>query len=546
MARYSLTNSLLSACLSVTVAAMALAACNTQVETRDLRTKLGSKSSNDQVVEQRDQSSADAASNKIISVPKVVASGPENNSATNEATNVEIGDPAAVDTAGIVVDGSAPRLTAQSLTGDHSYGVALDVVLTLSFDKALDPESIKGSIVVRAKDGTPQAIVTTQKKNGFLEIVPQKLAAGTTYTLAILKTLKDTGGNAIEKSIELQFTTALAIQPSGGDAMEDHVCLINVSGQVLCRGDNALGQLGTSDLAVPVKLPAKAVRVATSATGSCALLESGVVHCWGQGNASPSEKAGLANIVSLSAHSNGFCSLSSVGKVQCWGENQLGQLGNGQTTASSEPVVPTGLESRVLALGTGPSHSCAVHAVNGLYCWGANSQGQLGIGTTKNAATPTLVSDFKLAPESVRQIDGGLGHSCLVTKSSEVYCWGDNLLSQLSLANEKSALKPVKIDPLGQDVQSIDIGHSHSCATTTTGAVKCWGWNLFSQLGNGGTTNAATPVEVLPATNKTQFVISSHFFTMAVSSDGLMKMWGLTEDLVPSSPSSSLPVNYSI
>lgn len=492
-------------CISFALLVTTSTACNSETGRINLRTKSTANKNTNEASAQKDQSSANANTDSL-----------------------------------------GPRLTAQSLLGDHSYGVAVNVVLTLTFDRPLDMESVKSAIAVTSKDGASITIITTQKQQGFLEIAPQKLLAGKTYTLSIQKTLKDIEGNVLEKPIELLFTTALVALPSGGDAIEDHVCLINFAGEVFCRGDNALGQLGTPDLALPVKLPAKATRVATSASASCVLLENGSVYCWGQGNAAPSIKAGLTNIVTLSAHSNGFCSLSNAGKVQCWGDNKFGQLGNGQTQASIEPVVPTGLDSGVLVLGTGTSHSCAVHAVKGLYCWGTNGQGQLGIGTTMAAATPTLVTDFKLPPEKVRQIDGGLGHTCLVTTDSEVYCWGDNMMNQLSLANVNNALKPVKIDILGEDIQSIDIGHSHSCATTVDGAVKCWGWNLFNQLGNGGTANAATPVEVLPATDKIQFIISSHFFTMSVSVDGQIKIWGSPEELAPNASTAPVPANFSI
>src|SRR5205823_7342469 len=120
-----------------------------------------------------------------------------------------------------------------------------------------------------------------------------------------------------------------------------------------------------------------------------------------------------------------------------------GQLGDGTRVNRHVPVTVAGLASGVAAIAAGGSHTCALTSTGGVKCWGSNSGGQLGDGTTTERRTPADVP--------------GLSSSLV----------------------------------------AVAAGAFHTCALTIAGGVKCWGENDFGQLGDGTTTGQHVPVDVL-------------------------------------------------
>ena len=132
----------------------------------------------------------------------------------------------------------------------------------------------------------------------------------------------------------------------------------------------------------------------------------------------------LTHIAQVSGGVSHTCALTTGGGVKCWGWNESGQIGDGTTrTERPTPVDVTGLGSGVTAIAAGGYFSCALTTVGGVKCWGMNTRGQLGDGTT-------------------------IGRSA-----------------------------PVDVTGLTSGVAAIAAGGYHTCALTTTGGVKCWGWN---------------------------------------------------------------------
>jgi len=201
---------------------------------------------------------------------------------------------------------------------------------------------------------------------------------------------------------------------------------------------------------------------------TCGLTSGGAAYCWGLnqsgeignglqgGDVDALVPAAASAGLTFKAIFTGFyhsCGLSSAGDAYCWGSNLHGRLGNGSASGpdycptypntgacSVKPVaVVGGFHFDVLA--PGGSHTCGLVAGGVAYCWGANSNGQLGDGSTTDASGPKAVA-------------GGL------------------------------------------TFKAITAGHPHTCAITTAGAVYCWGKNDVGQLGNGGTNDSATPVAV--------------------------------------------------
>ena len=88
------------------------------------------------------------------------------------------------------------------------------------------------------------------------------------------------------------------------------------------------------------------------------------------------------------------CALTQAGAVLCWGFNSNGQLGDGTTTRRNVPVAVSGLGSGAIAIGAGSNFSCAMTEDGGAWCWGFNAQGRLGDGTTTDRSTPVAVRNF--------------------------------------------------------------------------------------------------------------------------------------------------------
>src|SRR5207248_2224560 len=160
------------------------------------------------------------------------------------------------------------------------------------------------------------------------------------------------------------------------------------------------------------------------------------------------------------------------GTAKCWGLNTPGQLGDGTTTNASTPVVVSGLSTAV-AISAGGNHSCALLANGTAKCWGYNGSGQLGNGTTTDASTPVVVSGVSGGSTAVA-IGAGGNHSCALLANGTAKCWGANAFGQLGNGTNTHSSTPVVVTGLSTAV-AIAAGGNHSCALPANGTVKCWG-----------------------------------------------------------------------
>lgn len=275
---------------------------------------------------------------------------------------------------------------------------------------------------------------------------------------------------------------------------------------------------GTCVLLLGLLRPATSpsVMVSTVAAGSfhtCAVVAgSGGVRCWGQNwsgqlgdgtrmsRNTPVDVAGLSGVVAIAAGEVHTCALTSDEAVKCWGENGSGELGDGTETERRTPVDVSGLSSGVVALAIGGTHTCVLmdqqHGA-GVKCWGDNSVGQLGDGTTTDASVPVDVLGLE---GGVRAIGLGYAHSCAVMQSGAVKCWGANAAGQLGDATNTDRSTPVDVRGLWATALAIDGGWDFTCALTDEGegvtGARCWGANYLGQLGDGTRTENWTPSRV--------------------------------------------------
>jgi alpha-tubulin suppressor-like RCC1 family protein len=274
-------------------------------------------------------------------------------------------------------------------------------------------------------------------------------------------------------------------------------------------------------------LPQDVTAIAAGASYTCVLTNAGGVACWGDGfggqmAAISGLTSGITAIAAGKYYAN-TCVLTSAGGVKCWGVNGSGQLGDGTTIDRPTPVNVSGLTSGVMAITTGGGHTCALTSVGGVKCWGENGYGQLGDGTTTPHLTPEDVNGLT---SGMAAIAAGGGHTCALTGTGGVKCWGENSNGQLGDDTTIDRHSPVEVSGLTSGVTAIAIGSSHTCALTSAGGVKCWGANYEGELGDGTTAHRLTPVDVSGLTSGVTAITAGGGHTCALTSAGGAKCWG--------------------
>jgi alpha-tubulin suppressor-like RCC1 family protein len=285
-------------------------------------------------------------------------------------------------------------------------------------------------------------------------------------------------------------------------------CVITSTGAVKCWGGEHNSLLGpTPGSRAPVDVPNLSSGVVSVSVGTevaCAIRSIGAVRCWGAGdlgnNRSYSPVAvdvvGLSSgVTSVSAGFQHVCAVTAIGAVKCWGRNEIGQLGDGSTDSRGVPVDVAGLASGVVSVSAGYGHSCVVTSAGAVKCWGANYYGQLGNNSTDFSMVPVDVIGLS---SGVVSVSTGGYYTCAVTSAGSVKCWGSHRWGVFGDPTTTStSLVPEDVVGLSSNVIAVSVGQSHTCAITTTGAVQCWGTNQFGELGNGTTIGSSVPVDVL-------------------------------------------------
>lgn len=221
------------------------------------------------------------------------------------------------------------------------------------------------------------------------------------------------------------------------------------------------------------------------------------------------------------------CARMSSGRLLCWGSNGSGQVGAFDENDVDRKIVrplAVGVEEPIRAVGLGARHSCIVFETGGVACWGSDSHGQLGNGEERiDQVTPgELIRDL----EASTSICAGRHHTCALSMSGKVSCWGENSWLQLGVDREHSGT-PV-MTTLGS-VTSLACGFDHACAISVDGNVSCWGRNDERQLGTGEIDVAALPRTLTNLPGMVRQVAIGQSHTCGLVNDGAVFCWGNNE-----------------
>lgn len=290
-----------------------------------------------------------------------------------------------------------------------------------------------------------------------------------------------------------------------------HYCVLQADRTVWCAGNNLYGELGngpgsTNAYAVVDGL-GEVLQLAAASSKTCAIKDPGGnapnwVMCWGYdaGHAVPRPRRvpSIDNARELAIDEGFACARLADASVWCWGMDTHGELGRGDEGMPwiDEKRPPTSVPVRVahvfdaVGIAVGATHACVLTARGTVGCWGDNSYGALGDGTTRSRS---YASEVVGLDDVVQIAAGSKSHTCARKRDGTVWCWG----FPIGRVGEGERPVPERISRL-EDIEDIALGRLHACARRKKGTILCWGHNGRKQLGMGTKLSAVVdPVPVM-------------------------------------------------
>lgn len=271
---------------------------------------------------------------------------------------------------------------------------------------------------------------------------------------------------------------------------------------------------------------------------ACGKMTGGGLRCWGYNTYNWNTVGGLGNGVyvtnntstvpalvvggdvfsTVSAGFNATCGVTSVGRLKCWGDLNRGFMADPASHIRLVPQV-SDLGESYSKMATGPSATCGITSLGLLKCWGGwdgyNTGYSIGDGIEIMRTSPVVIDRGRIYNEVS---SSGL-YSCGLRDNGFIYCWGRINSSNIS------SLRPVKIDGT-VTYKSIAVGSTHSCGITTGGTLRCWGSNSNGAVGVGtAVSDYSTPVDV-DATVSYSKVALAGTNTCGITTSGVLKCWG--------------------
>lgn len=338
---------------------------------------------------------------------------------------------------------------------------------------------------------------------GTVDYSVELVAAGSTFSCAVSSSFfapycwgrgaQGRRGNDDDRNSE--SASPVSLLPAGGMAIAAggrHACVVTDAGALYCWGGNSWGQLGDGTVTLrPTPVLAQE-------------LESGVSQV----------AVSLDLTLSDPAHT---CALLDTGVVECWGGNSRGQLGNGTYADSVASVSVQDLSSLATAVTAGAEHTCALLDTGAVECWGLNASGQLGDTVVFDSPLPRSVSG--LASLAIA-VSAGRNSTCAALDTGDVQCWGE------SPPAPPVGEGPTTIAGLSSDAVDLSCGNTHCCALLDTGGVQCWGSGARGRLGDGSTSASSAAVTPDGLASGVLSVSAGMLQTCAAMASGEVRCWG--------------------
>jgi alpha-tubulin suppressor-like RCC1 family protein len=255
-------------------------------------------------------------------------------------------------------------------------------------------------------------------------------------------------------------------------------------------------------------------------------------------------EGGSGGVVQLAGGYAHACALLQSGGVRCWGWGQYGVLGYGNENDVGDDETPASvgdvdIGGKATQIAAGDHHTCALLEEGRLRCWGWGFEGALGYGHNRNIGddeAPASAGDVDVGGKVI-QVTAGSSHTCTLLETGAVRCWGSPDFGKLGYANTKrigddetpASAGDVNV---GGKVVEIAAGGDSTCARLESGAVRCWGFNNFGQLGYGHTMDIGDDESPAWAGNVdvgapvTQITIAAQSVCVVVSG-GRVRCWGV-------------------
>ena len=212
-----------------------------------------------------------------------------------------------------------------------------------------------------------------------------------------------------------------------------------------------------------------------------------------------------------------MCALS-VGP-SCLSAGTIIRSSSAEPEAKSDPIPA----AQTPMIAAGRDHTCAVSPSRTVKCWGGNKAGQLGDGTTNDRLVATPVAGLD---DGIIALSAGAFHTCAVTVQGAVKCWGENDSGQLGDGTTINRHVPTQVSGLTSGIVAIAAGGLHTCAVSAEGSVKCWGSGELGQLGPNTQKAVLVPTQVRPLEEGMQAVSTGAMHSCAITPIGGVRCWG--------------------